>query len=488
VLLLAGCGYISQAERDARWDLDGDGVERPNDCDDQDPAVSPREPERCEASGRDEDCDGFADELDPDCAPTVPTVPTDPDCGEPPVARLLLGEGVAEVGALPLVADGSASTGQALSYRVDWGDGSAPEADPLPVLEHLYPMGGWFLVGLEVEDSCGRTARAEGWAAVAEPGQLLRVSAALSLHEALTLAASRPGPQLVTFEPGLGPVSVDPDLPALVDAQEMLIGWGVTLDGSAGGWLEVQGEGGIVAGLELAGFTDDRYGALRLQGEGSLARGLTVRDSAVGVVLEGEGSSLWDSTVRHSQQSQVVVKAKAHLQGLRIEDGEGAGVSLEGQADGSELRLCQVLGSATSGVELANDVDSVSILDSTVVRSGGDGITAGKRVGDFALRNVILAFNGGQGLGGDLEFAQGSPSHDVWFDNGLGDCQACTTLGLGSLTEDPMLADVQTGDLAPLPDSPVIDAGTLETQTDKNGPSEGHHDGEAPEIGAVEVP
>ncbi|MEQ1572520.1 MAG: hypothetical protein ABMA64_43270, partial [Myxococcota bacterium] len=38
ILGLAGCGWIGAAERDARWDLDGDGVERPADCDDHDPA------------------------------------------------------------------------------------------------------------------------------------------------------------------------------------------------------------------------------------------------------------------------------------------------------------------------------------------------------------------------------------------------------------------------------------------------------------------
>jgi hypothetical protein len=38
-LLLSGCPYISVDELDARMDLDGDGVPRPEDCDDDDPAV-----------------------------------------------------------------------------------------------------------------------------------------------------------------------------------------------------------------------------------------------------------------------------------------------------------------------------------------------------------------------------------------------------------------------------------------------------------------
>jgi hypothetical protein len=510
-LLLLGCGYISRAERDARWDLDGDGVERPDDCDDLDATVSPSRPESCEPTGLDEDCDGLADELDPDCPGTLPTDtgPTDTGpgsaCGDLPVARLSVGEGVSEVGGGAIVADGSASTGLELLYRYDWGDGVVTGPGAEPVSEHLYPVAGWFSVALEVEDPCGRTASDEAWVAVAEAGQLLRVSTAadeadteswgtaplgsgLSLREALALAAGQPGAQLVTFQAGLGPVSVGPNLPALEDPAEMLVGRGVILEGSAGGWLEVQGEGAIVAGLELAGFTDERYGALRLMG-GALAQGLTVRDSAVGVVLDGPGSELRDSVLRANRLRQVVVSAEARLQGLVIAGGEGVGIWLSNQADGSELRLCQVLDHASSGIELADDADSISIFDSTVVDNGGDGITSGKRVGSLALRNVILAFNGGHGLGGEVDsFAQGSPSHDVWFDNTLGDCPPCSTLGLGSLTVDPELADVEAGDLAPLRGSPALDAGTVETQTDKNGPSEGHHHGEAPEIGAVEVP
>jgi hypothetical protein len=36
-LLLSACAWITEDERVARWDVDGDGVERPQDCDDSDP-------------------------------------------------------------------------------------------------------------------------------------------------------------------------------------------------------------------------------------------------------------------------------------------------------------------------------------------------------------------------------------------------------------------------------------------------------------------
>ena len=37
LLFLSGCFWVTEAEREARWDLDGDGLPRPLDCDDDDP-------------------------------------------------------------------------------------------------------------------------------------------------------------------------------------------------------------------------------------------------------------------------------------------------------------------------------------------------------------------------------------------------------------------------------------------------------------------
>lgn len=65
VLSAVGCGWVSGGDRDRRWDVDQDGVERPADCDDGDAAISPRADERCDGGDLDEDCDGLADDLDP---------------------------------------------------------------------------------------------------------------------------------------------------------------------------------------------------------------------------------------------------------------------------------------------------------------------------------------------------------------------------------------------------------------------------------------
>lgn len=55
-VVASGCFYVTEAERAARWDLDGDGVERPADCDDADAEVS-----ELSLFHADADDDGFGD-------------------------------------------------------------------------------------------------------------------------------------------------------------------------------------------------------------------------------------------------------------------------------------------------------------------------------------------------------------------------------------------------------------------------------------------
>lgn len=59
-LTLAGCLFVTEADRLSLTDVDGDGVVAADDCDDTAPQVSPDLPERC--NGLDDDCDGLVDE------------------------------------------------------------------------------------------------------------------------------------------------------------------------------------------------------------------------------------------------------------------------------------------------------------------------------------------------------------------------------------------------------------------------------------------
>ncbi len=77
--LCASCFYVTEPERAARWDLDGDGVERPDDCDDADPAVA-----ELTTFYADGDGDGAGDTLAPvqACTPPPDTSATSGDCDD----------------------------------------------------------------------------------------------------------------------------------------------------------------------------------------------------------------------------------------------------------------------------------------------------------------------------------------------------------------------------------------------------------------------
>jgi hypothetical protein len=77
--LWASCFYVTEPERAARWDLDGDGVERPDDCDDADPSVA-----ALTTFYGDGDRDGAGNPLAPmqSCRPPPDTSTTPGDCDD----------------------------------------------------------------------------------------------------------------------------------------------------------------------------------------------------------------------------------------------------------------------------------------------------------------------------------------------------------------------------------------------------------------------
>src|SRR5688500_14973840 len=83
--LLGGCFYVTDAEHARRWDRDGDGTERPADCDDSDPERAALETLFADADG-----DGFGDPTArlAACGPTEGFVADDTDCDDAsPVAH-----------------------------------------------------------------------------------------------------------------------------------------------------------------------------------------------------------------------------------------------------------------------------------------------------------------------------------------------------------------------------------------------------------------
>jgi large repetitive protein len=79
LVLVQGCFYVSEAERAARLDADGDGIERPADCDDGDPALAP-----LHTLFADTDRDGFGDATEAlaACGEVAGFVEDDTDCDD----------------------------------------------------------------------------------------------------------------------------------------------------------------------------------------------------------------------------------------------------------------------------------------------------------------------------------------------------------------------------------------------------------------------
>ncbi len=77
-LLFSGCFYVSPEEHAARWDVDGDGIERPEDCDDKDKDVQDL------TWYTDLDGDGFGDPETgvSECEPLVGAVSNGDDCDD----------------------------------------------------------------------------------------------------------------------------------------------------------------------------------------------------------------------------------------------------------------------------------------------------------------------------------------------------------------------------------------------------------------------
>jgi hypothetical protein len=489
-LLVAGwsasCGWISPEERDRRWDIDRDGVERPRDCDDRDPLVHPDSPEQCDGAGIDEDCDGRADGADPDCEESA--LP----CGELPIAALAVSTPAGEQGVTAFVADASASVGTGLRYRFDAGDGpDAWNASPTRAL--VLDAVGWLPISVEVQDACGRTSAAGVRVAVGAPGDVLWVDtplddeevdvAGLSLREALVLARDTVGPQVIGFVPDLGPVRLGERMPALSDAGGILIGQGTELVGVGPARLDASGPGAVVAGLVFSGFGGPE-GALSVTGTDTILHRLTIRDSHRGIEIRGDGTRIEETTFSGNGGPQLVIEASASLIGVEVSDGDGDGIAVKKEGSGTRIVSSVIRGNGRSGIVVARDARDVAILDTTLLENLDDGLSVDEAEG-LDLRNVVLARNGGWGLDGKIRsFAPGAPGHDLWFGNGEGDCHECNPDGEGVLFVDPMLA--ADGPPIPLPGSPLVDGGTEATGVDRNGPTEGLWFGDGPDIGGIE--
>jgi hypothetical protein len=131
LLLLTGCFWVTSAERESRWDLDGDGVARPADCNDGDPS------QQAQTWYLDMDGDGFGDPASQtgDCDPGEGFVIDNTDCDD---ADDAIFPGADEVcNGADDDCDGTADNGAEVPtwYADADGDGFGDEAVPVSACE-----------------------------------------------------------------------------------------------------------------------------------------------------------------------------------------------------------------------------------------------------------------------------------------------------------------------------------------------------------------
>ena len=280
-----------------------------------------------------------------------------------------------------------------------------------------------------------------------------------TLRDALALAASLGGSQLITFAPGLtGTISLGAGLE---------IGSSVTIEGPGASLLTVSGGGhssnfsdftvdpgvtATISGLTIAnGYTSNIGGGVANFGDLTLSNATVTGNSAV------SGGGLYDA-------------GTATLENDTISDNsasDGGGLVNSGRAT---LTNDTFFGnSATYGGGIGNHatlaLTNVTISGNSAVRGGG-GIANG---GTATLNNSLLASNSG----GDIDFASVSGSNNLVDDaanaGGLMSGSNGNIVGMSALLAAPGNYGGPTQTMALLPGSPALDAGNTALAVDGEG-------------------
>ncbi len=185
---------------------------------------------------------------------------------------------------------------------------------------------------------------------------------------------------------------------------------------------------------------------------------VTLVDNGIGgLELAGTADAVVTRAVVSGGGDGVVVSGSARLEvtALRVSDVVGDGLRL---AEQSTLRASQleIVAASRNGVLLSTTGDA-SIVESTVVENGGDGLVV--RAGRPRVWQTILAYNRGAGV--RLDASQSPPpgadlAYNAVWDNG--EDYAGTVRPASDVAASPALLDLG-GRFALLPDSPCLGAG-----------------------------
>jgi hypothetical protein len=439
-------------------------------------------------------------------------------CGAntPPLARMLVTPGLGSNDGTPTLFQGDASASSdpqdspgALSYSWDWDNDGVVDAIGLNST-HIYPAAGTYEASLRVQDTGGLSDTTTFLVIVTTAINLVRVTTpldendsgatpgspngtGLSLREAITFANAVPGKQSILVPAGfsiaLGSQLPSPTDPAGVD----LVGDGVVWDGTGTGaaddCIQTAAAQTRIFGFEIRNC---RRSPLRLAvgAAGSQLSRLNIHDNSQAVVLRDTNVIFGpNNEVSRSADHCISVVGQADtIAANYIHDCATRGIDLTGNS-ANTLLIGNVIARSDPGIFFGAGADNCVLWHNVVHANLGDGIWVGSSADTgIQLRNNILSGNAGYGLRAtDSAFI--ANDHNDYFGNVLGTCDACSSLGAGSLQSDPLYLSAAANDYRLQLSSPNVNAG-IDTGADVNGPEPGNglFNGSNPDIGAHESP
>lgn len=307
----------------------------------------------------------------------------------------------------------------------------------------------------------------------------------LSLREAILLANEEPGTQIVGIQPGLVTLLTEP-LPAITGSL-LLLGGQTEIDATSA--TTTSGCIVVRAPVTLENFTIRGCPAEPVyvgSGSGSQIRTVRFIDNAKALTTSETASRtrIGPDNEFFGSASDAIALAGAEDQVFdsTIRAPGGNGIFVDTGATNASI-VGNLIVRAVRGVSFSSGADGATIWHNTIVSSTESGIATGQSAG-LDVRNNIFTHAANYGVAGD-DAAFSALDHNLYFDNGLGDCNPCT-VGTNAVLADPLYQNVHGDQFTVQPTSPAIDAGQ-DTGADVNGVRSGLFDGLAPDLGFAEA-
>lgn len=310
-----------------------------------------------------------------------------------------------------------------------------------------------------------------------------------TLRDAILAANALGSPSTITFEAGLGAITLNATLP-VITSNLSIIGETTELDFSSAGanqdCIVVNGGTFVLDSVVVRGCPDSPV--LLTGGSNHVVTNSTFHDSGGALtctsgtnsVTIGPGNSFFGG-------GDFAVNVNANFTEVRdstfIDTGGSNNAAIGVFGGGSRSRIVgNLLVRSTNGV-LASSIVGLDIWNNTLVNTDSIALNL-LRGSELDVRNNVISHAANIGIAGAPEVVD----FNLYFANAT-DCSNCNggDLGSNSLQVDPNYVDFATENFDLQPNSPAVNAGDVSVLIDRNGVQAGNYNGTGPDIGAFET-